>query len=447
VAITVDVSIFSFLNTARVDGPTMPTHYPVEFAIDTNNFPGIYAKTNPDGSDLAFSTKAIPIGEGELDVPHWIESWNPGGSSRVWIRLPTAGAYSPPIGPLAAVGPTLVTIYMFYGNPSPTNMNNRDATFTSRMISAGDWTVDTNNWETTTQLGGGTVWVPKGSLVDPIDWFELQPGHALNFSTSPRYPVYINARRIIVAGTLAGNAAGYSWGIDSNNRGDSPTTTGGGGGGGCCQGAGGGAYGGAGGAGGYDGSPTGAGGAVYGASSSTGIVMGAGGGTAGFTPVFGGAGGGAVRLFARDVAVSGQVELNGGDGSAAASGDGAGGGAGGGMLIWGREVSFGGTCEANGGDGTDAAASFNGGGGGGGGRAKLFYGSNGGSLTGSLTCSVDGGGGGAGDGTAPEDGAAGTTYTQATFWNDAELCDQGAEMASDQPAPPNPYASCVLIPD
>ncbi len=60
----------------------------------------------PD-ADLRF------VNSSNSSLPYWIESWNPGGESRVWLRVDSI--------------PSLVTLY--YGSPSASNQSDGPATF------------------------------------------------------------------------------------------------------------------------------------------------------------------------------------------------------------------------------------------------------------------------------------------------------------------------------
>jgi hypothetical protein len=70
--------------------------YQLAVELDPTNFD--YSRAAPDGSDLRFT-----LGDGVTELPHWIESWNPGGESRVWVRAPS-------------VPPGESTIFMYCGN-------------------------------------------------------------------------------------------------------------------------------------------------------------------------------------------------------------------------------------------------------------------------------------------------------------------------------------------
>jgi hypothetical protein len=146
---------------------------------------------------------------------------------------------------------------------------------------------------------------------------------------------------------------------------------------------------------------------VYGTTAGPDIAMGSTGGSASTTVA--GNGGGAVRLTAEWLDVSGWVNCNATLAQQPGGGQGSGGSAGGGILLHGDQVTFSGSLTANGSGGSIGTSSANDdGGGGGGGRIKVFYGS---SLINTGTTSVVGGpggqNGGAGQG-AP--GSAGTLH-------------------------------------
>jgi hypothetical protein len=60
-----------------------------------------YQHINTDGSDLRFTTA-----DGTTPLNYWIESWNPAGASKVWVKVPQAGT---------------AAIKMKYGNPTATS--------------------------------------------------------------------------------------------------------------------------------------------------------------------------------------------------------------------------------------------------------------------------------------------------------------------------------------
>ncbi|MFH1467356.1 MAG: MopE-related protein [Pseudomonadota bacterium] len=222
--------------------------------------------------------------------------------------------------------------------------------------------------------------------------------------------VEIEATVLTVDATSAidGAAAGEAGGVGTTDGSGS-----GAGGAGYFAGSGGGGYGGAGGLGGYDSGidVPGAGGATYGDASSESVLAGSGGG--GMDSARGGAGGGALTVYAGSITVDGTLRVTGGAGvmdtdpySYRASG----GGSGGGLLLVGDILVIGGLLDASGGDGGSlpTSAASDGGGGGGGGRIKLFYGT---SLSFTGTYDVTGGAGGCCGAVAyGEAGADGTYY-------------------------------------
>jgi hypothetical protein len=329
-----------------------------------------YAHAKSDGADLRFSTSSA--GAGPFNLPHWIESWNAGGASKIWVRVSNVPAGSS-------------TIYLFYGNPAGTSTASQSAVFPGRFVSTAS-----------VSLSGTKTY----------DWFELAPAHTLSLVAGQ--PLAISARKIVIKGSVDGNGAGYAGGPSGVSTGSGP----GGGNSVSASGSGGGGHGGAGGAGGYDGTgPIAAGGVANGSATSAAIDMGSGGGG---NDTAGGAGGGALTLSARDVEIAGPISLAGADvPGAPTAGQCSGGGAGGGLLLRGYSVTVPAAISLVGGKGGQCSGGADGGGGGGGGRFKLFYQSSQ-SVTGAV--SLGGGAGGPGGDTPAQPGAAGSSHTaQASF--------------------------------
>jgi len=93
--------------------------------LDQSNFN--YAQSvGINGEDIRFSTS---INASQFDIPHWIESWDSQGISRIWIKIPNV--------------PTVenLNIYMFSGNASVQDASNSAATFIFYDdFDNGDWT-------------------------------------------------------------------------------------------------------------------------------------------------------------------------------------------------------------------------------------------------------------------------------------------------------------------
>lgn len=325
------------------------TNYPLAISLTSTTF--TYGNAKSDGADLRFSSSKTLSGTFDLD--HWIQKWNPTGSSVVWVNVPSIPAGS------------TKDIHLFYGRSGATSTSSKSKTFPKMFISTGGLS-----------LGGSFTY----------DWFELKAGHTLTLNSQKS--LSITARRIIIDGTVQGTGLGSLGGKLIGQLGAGL----GGGGVGASAGGGGGAYGGNGGKGGHDNNDVpGQGGKACGSKDSLAILMGSGGG-AGTGPQGkpAGNGGGAVTLSARDVVVSGTITM---DGTMGASGDTCGGGgSGGGVLIQGDDVSLSGGLSVKGGDGgSGPGTASDGGGGGGGGRVKVFYESN---LSNKAIVSSTGGNGG-----------------------------------------------------
>ncbi|HNB71992.1 MAG TPA: DUF2341 domain-containing protein [Acidobacteriota bacterium] len=340
------------------------TGYQVLVTLNPGNFN--YANANLDGSDIRFATSPTAP---PFDLNYFLESWNPGGTSRIWVNLPAIPANG------------TVTIYLFYTNPAATSASSFAATFPNAFVSTG----------TDTLTGTQT-----------FDWFEVQAGHTLNIGAGQI--LSITARNVIVAGTINGVGSGnQAPGINTNGTGPGGGTTS------TNSGSGGGSYGGTGGTGGLDSGDTpGTGGPTYGTQTGTDIDMGSSGGS-GTGVSTGGSGGGAISILADQITVSGTIAVTGGTPLSDGTGRGGGGGSGGAILIQGFLVTNSGDLIANGSNGATGTSTANdSGGGGGGGRIKLFAEN----LTNTGTFSVTGGIGGPFGTQAPgQPGTDGTTHT------------------------------------
>lgn len=342
---------------------TVPqANYPVAIELDAGNFN--YALAEADGSDLRFATTTDRAAG--FDLPYYIETWDPTGTSIIWVNVPT----------LDLAGPTM--IYMFYGLSGLASTSDMAATFPNSFVSSG-----------ADVLNGDYVY----------DMFTVAAGHTVTLT--PGVSSTIAARLINVEGTIDGTGAGYAGG-GNGQAGTGP----GGGGTSTNSGAGGGGYGGPGGSGGLDpGDTPGAGGAAYGDPTLPIIDMGSGGG--GSTDGLGGNGGGAVALVARRIAVSGSITMDGGAGDGATGSlRSTGGGAGGGILVFGYDLSLTGLFSARGGaGGANGDVNADDGGGGGGGRVKFFSERNVDDM--STVDVAPGAGGPSGSGGAGQNGTAG----------------------------------------
>jgi hypothetical protein len=341
-----------------------------------------YSHANADGSDLRLASTS---GAETFDLDHFIETWTPGGTSRIWARVPNIPASG------------TMSIFLRFGNPAAATTSNFATTFPNAFVSSG-----------AANLGG----------VQNFDWFEVKAGDTITVTAGAALEV--TARNVIVAGTVNANGAGSAGGPAGSGSG----ATGSGPGGGTPanpmnSGSGGGSYGGVGGAGGLDpGDAPGTGGALHGTTTGTDFALGSGGGASDSN--FGGNGGGAISIIAQDLAVSGTLRSEGGSAQQPGGGRGGGGGSGGSIVLTGFRLAATGTLSAKGGGGSiGTAASNDDGGGGGGGRIKLFGEA---SLDNTAVLNVDGGAGGPnGTGGAGQTGGVGTTHSDLVTVNFEEI--------------------------
>lgn len=374
------VSCFALLGASALRAQTWDSHRTLDLASaqpapETDEAvlvelgPGFdYGNAQVGGEDVRIAEEA----DGVFCAPVWIESWNDSGTSRIWVTAPS-------------VPPGASALHLFYGNPSAVPVSDFDAVFPDALV-ATDGAVLSGT------LSHGSVEIPG----------------AVTVSLSAGAAVVIEARRVVVDGTIDGVGRGFPAGATS-----SPGSGPGGGGTSANAGSGGGGYGGVGGQGGFDaGDVPGAGGPVYGTTGFD-VELGSGGGTSDNT--LGGNGGGALTIVAERVRVSGTIDLDAGAAEQPGGSRGGGGGSGGGLLIHGYDLDLNGaTLRARGSDGSTGTISVNdSGGGGGGGRVKLFYESV---LAPPAAVEVEGGFGGPNGGAAPgENGAPGTSTTSDAF--------------------------------
>lgn len=355
---------FSVLNwqyrrTVTATSTGLVSDFQILVELDVGSFD--YDHAAVDGADLRFASAADRAGGFDLD--HYVELWDPAGTSRIWVKVPEIDGTA--------------AIHMFYGAPGVAGASDFDATFPNRFTSAD------------LALGG----------VQVFDLFELEAAHTI--TVMPGAPLEIRARIIRIDGVIDGDGAGE--GADGGPGAGSGSIEGGGGGGG---------HGGAGGAGARDsGEPIAPGGSPNGSATTRANALGSGGGS---TDLFtGGAGGGAVTLVGHTISVAGVIEADAAGGAPTSVGGGTvragGGGAGGGILIDGFDVSVTGRFEARGGRGgrADPGSNQDGGGGGGGGRVKVFHARD---LVNTAMFLVGGGEDGDGGDFAPGDGDAGSVH-------------------------------------
>ena len=108
----------SFNNASRAENLV---NFPVLVAIDTTTFGlSFYSQTQPAGQDLRFVDA-----NGTL-LTHEIESWNPGGTSYVWVKVPQIDASS-----------NSDSISMYWGNASAPDVQNAAAVWGNNY--AGEW--------------------------------------------------------------------------------------------------------------------------------------------------------------------------------------------------------------------------------------------------------------------------------------------------------------------
>ena len=108
-----------------------------------------YSQMKDDGSDIRFTDYR------NNEVPHWIENWNPGGVSRIWVNVPRINGNPS----------TADFIYMYYGNSEAESTSSGEETF----LFFDDFENQTiglrpNNWEVT-QGDAGDILLSDESFI------------------------------------------------------------------------------------------------------------------------------------------------------------------------------------------------------------------------------------------------------------------------------------------
>lgn len=96
--------------TVRSDNPETLTQFQVLLTLTPENFD--YAAVSESGADIRFSTDGI-----QADVPYWIERWEPGGESLIWLAVPEIPAQGS------------VDVHLLSGNDDVDSASNGEAVF------------------------------------------------------------------------------------------------------------------------------------------------------------------------------------------------------------------------------------------------------------------------------------------------------------------------------
>ncbi|MCX6223244.1 MAG: DUF2341 domain-containing protein, partial [Bacteroidia bacterium] len=125
---------------AQGPGASWPYYRPISlspvtpatnFQVKVTLTSGQYTNMKTDGSDLRFYSNL------DVNCEYWIETWNTGGTSTIWVKIPNSGASS---------------LFLYYGNASATAASNGAAVFDF----FDDFTTALgSNWTTVTS--GGSV--------------------------------------------------------------------------------------------------------------------------------------------------------------------------------------------------------------------------------------------------------------------------------------------------
>jgi len=103
---TTTVTDWAYYRLIDLNPSTPMDDFQVKVELTTLNFD--YSKVKADGSDIRFTSIGGPV------LPYWIETWDTGGTSVFWVRIPDMNTD---------------TITMYYGNTNASAGMDGDATF------------------------------------------------------------------------------------------------------------------------------------------------------------------------------------------------------------------------------------------------------------------------------------------------------------------------------
>ena len=143
-----------------------------------------------DGKDLRFYDAT------DTQADYWIETWNPAGTSTIWVEVPTAGTTS---------------LTMYYGNASATAVSNGDNTFIAFDDFSGA-SVDTSKWDVydpnaSIVVSGGSVTVYGGDQLISKTSFAMSSGTIIETVLSSNVP-YGGGSRASMSGASSLSGSG-----------------------------------------------------------------------------------------------------------------------------------------------------------------------------------------------------------------------------------------------
>ncbi len=101
-------TFWDYHHTIDLDSPTVTADYPIKLEL-TEGVNGFnHANAQPNGEDLRFYDAA------GNELSYWIEDWNSGGASTIWVEVATPGT---------------TNIEMYYGNANVASASDPNATF------------------------------------------------------------------------------------------------------------------------------------------------------------------------------------------------------------------------------------------------------------------------------------------------------------------------------
>jgi hypothetical protein len=148
--------VVDYQRDITLNTPTTVADYQVKVVLNAGNFD--YSHARVDGGDIRFYDSSAS------SLSYWMESWNPGGTSTIWVMLPDSGTSS---------------FQMTYGNPRMSSESDGEATFPGFFDDFDDGIIDPLRWPT--QSLGGEISENAEELV-------VTRANPANYIQSPAFP-------------------------------------------------------------------------------------------------------------------------------------------------------------------------------------------------------------------------------------------------------------------
>ena len=203
---------WGYRSTVALDNPTGSalTDFPVRIRLDASFD---YAKANADGSDLRFVDA-----DGVTVLAYEIESWNVGGESYIWVKVPNVASGGDSItmyyGNDAAAAPPSTAVWsngyraVYHFGSDPGAVPGGVVDSTGNGLDGDNVGATYTNVAPPTNVNGGAL----DFLLADSDYVNLGPGNYINGAASATFTAWINPDALSGSQHIVGVSTGTSTG-------------------------------------------------------------------------------------------------------------------------------------------------------------------------------------------------------------------------------------------